>query len=435
MKLVKKAMNTARKMRIRKKGRAQRGKISNTFASFFDSLPRTAEGDIGHEAFTSACVETFDLMECQVVLSWIGQFAATGKKWTIEQCANSPGDDLHRIVQCDAERFGLVIDTDMILALLDRDTPIPSGCQTLCLDLSLRKKGETSPSAIPIYEGLLDAGFDAALRSSPHNEDSFKVLFVRRDVPDATTAKLASVVNAACDPGAELLPIHNKDIPVYVPCFNNQTYCRNMVDQLVALGFEKVTLIDNASTNAEMHQFLDEVEDVVKVDRLSDNLGPKNSVFTPERYAEMPRYFCVTDPDIAFNPFLPKDFIAQLIEQTRIHETPKAGFALNIAHRQFFKDTTVTLLYQDWSIWEWEERYWPDVCGKTRSNDLVYKASVDTTFAVYDKERWVRNNFLEAVRVAGRFTALHTPWYTESDVPASEREAYQREGKYSYYKM
>lgn len=431
MKLVKKAINSARKRQIRNKGRAERGKISNTFASFFDSIPTTAEGPNGHDAYQKACADILTLMKGERLFVTDQNPGNVSGKFNVTQIndiTDLPHDN-------GIKAFGLWLDAESSLNLPEVSDERVSNCVVLNLELTDLRPRDKSSTAIPVLEYLLGHGFEPVLRSDTNDGGTFNLCLAHRDLPDGQVSAVAEIVDKAVDPDANLLPIHNRDIPVYIPCFNNQTYCRHMVEQLVGLGFENVTLIDNASTNPEMHDFLDEVEGKVNVDRLPDNMGPKNSVFTPERYASMPRHFCVTDPDIVFNRFLPKDFIAQLIEQTQIHQSGKAGFALNIAHRQFFKDSVVTLLYQDWSIWEWEERYWPNYIARTRSNDRVYRTGIDTTFAVYDKERWQRRDFHNAVRVAGRFTALHSPWYRETDVPEAERETYQREGRYSYYKM
>jgi alpha-acetolactate decarboxylase len=63
----------------------------------------------------------------------------------------------------------------------------------------------------------------------------------------------------------------------------------------------------------------------------------------------------------------------------------------------------------------------------------VYNAAIDTTFALYNKHYFDPSNFYCAVRVAGRFTYRHLPWYRDSLPPAEELTVYRQTQKYSYY--
>lgn len=432
MKLVKKAIRSAKVAHQRQKAGAERGKLGPTYASFFDALPTTAPG--AENAFASAAVAAMNLLGMDRTLTDQTDLPDLAQAAVAVNLSDGAAGAIPEAVG-DSAAFGLWLERQAGPALFRGLQETLPTCAALHVTFQGPRRGDKTSDAINISEYLMAHGFEPVLRSAGHGKGLFRVLFLRRDLIAAHVTPLSQLIDQACDPAAPGTAADHRDIPIYIPCFNNQTYCKTMIAQLHAWDFTNITLIDNASTNPEMHRFLDTVEKTVKVDRLKENLGPKNSVFTPERYAEMPRYFCVTDPDIVFNPFLPKDFIAQLIDQTRRHKIGKAGFALDISHRQFFADTVVKLLWQEWTIWEWEERFWTDQIGRTRSHDPVYKADLDTTFALYDKEQWVREDFCRSVRVAGRFTAGHAPWYAQSDVPQDERDAYRNESAYSYYKM
>ncbi len=435
MKLVKNALSSARKAKSRRKYRGERGTLSDTFASFFNAMPMTPTDAAGHTAFHRTCMGAMEMMSPTRILAAGPDAPVFGDIPVVEVNADAPDNIVSALKNLSGERYCAWLNTGMDPDVFANAVSELSDCVALYLKLpGLQPKDQTS-GAIKITEALMGVGFEPVLRSAEGQDGAFNLFLIHRAVLSEVADKLADEINAACDPTRNALPILNQDIPVLIPCFNNQTYCRAMIAQLHTYGFKNITLVDNASTNPEMHKFLDEAESLVTVERLADNLGPRNSVFTPERLAKLPRYFCVTDPDIRFNTFLPKDFLSQMVTQMQTYGVGKAGFALDISHRQFFKDTIVDLLYQKWTIWEWEERFWGDRVGQTPGNDAVYRALVDTTFAIYDNEVWTKDRFLDAVRVGGRFTAGHVPWYEESDVPAEERDTYFSESVYSFYKM
>ncbi|SDN58948.1 hypothetical protein SAMN05216196_101994 [Lutimaribacter pacificus] len=300
-------------------------------------------------------------------------------------------------------------------------------CAVLLLSVSRREIVEVTDLA-------LAQGLEPVLRDEGTG-GRFSLLFVSKTgLADARLSDLPARVASAVE-GKGDRPQDAPDIPVLVPCFNNQTYCRTMIAQLRCHGLTDITLLDNASTSSEMHGFLDEAGDLVTVRRLGENLGPKKCLFAPGVYENLPRYFCVTDPDIVFNPYLPSDFIARMIALTAEYRVGKVGFALDISHRQFFREITVNLLYREWNTAEWEERFWARPIGQTRTRDRIFDAPVDTTFAVYDKEVWSPSDFTAGIRVGGRFTATHAPWYDDTSVPTSERERYARESTASFYRM
>ena len=63
----------------------------------------------------------------------------------------------------------------------------------------------------------------------------------------------------------------------------------------------------------------------------------------------------------------------------------------------------------------------------------MYRADLDTTFALYDKAFFNSNRFMEAVRVAGHFTCRHLPWYREKELPEEEECFYRATQRFSYY--
>lgn len=215
------------------------------------------------------------------------------------------------------------------------------------------------------------------------------------------------------------------DVPVLVPTFNNPTYLRNMVKQLRTLRLDNLIVVDNASTYPPMLDLLSQLSRELRVVRNSANYGPRY-LFRDEIQSLLPPLFCISDPDLQFNSELPDDFLAQLVSLTEQYKIGKAGFSLDISDRASLRDDSFVIRGKEYKIWEREEEYWQTPLSQLASGDQVYRALIDTTFAVYNKRYLKKENMLDAVRVAGRYTARHLPWERDSIVPEAENSYYCR---------
>ena len=82
---------------------------------------------------------------------------------------------------------------------------------------------------------------------------------------------------------------------------------------------------------------------------------------------------------------------------------------------------------------EWETRFWQQQIGKTLSGDPIYRAPIDTTFAVYNKRYFRRETHLAAVRFGGRYTCRHLPWYKDNGLDAAEDRYYREHQEWSTF--
>ena len=223
------------------------------------------------------------------------------------------------------------------------------------------------------------------------------------------------------------------EIPVLIPCFNSPTYTRNMLGQLRILGFRRIVLLDNASTSPDMRHWLNSLNDEATVIWLPANYGPHHVIHDLGSFTLLPRYFCITDPDLQFNPALPDNFLGDLAALTKRYNIGKAGFALDISDYHAMRDDLFDVGGRKSSIWDWEAQFWEQPLEPLEGGDSVYRAQIDTTFALYDKEFFDPASSLCAVRVAGRFTARHLPWYRDRGLPEAEAAIYERTQRWSSY--
>lgn len=288
-----------------------------------------------------------------------------------------------------------------------------------------------------IIDTLQRKGFIPVLRDREYEDAQFNIIFIRKD---EDYRLLAARIGRVTTPPV-LHGSHDNSMPsasgtpLIIPCFNNPSFCRSILEQSLAVGFEDITFVDNASEMSGMLHFLEEAESSgAKVERLEQNLGPHKSIFTTERLTNLPRYFCVTDPDLSFNPALPSDFIEIMAETLAETQFSKVGFALDISNRSEMKTEKFEIEKNRHDhIWEWEEQFWAKRINFTSGGDAVYQAAVDTTFALYDKNRFVVEQFFDSLRMGGRFTATHLPWLNLNSIPKSEERFYRDTQKHSYY--
>lgn len=228
-------------------------------------------------------------------------------------------------------------------------------------------------------------------------------------------------------------------MPVLIPAFNNPTYVAGMVGQLLRFPGLRPVILDNGSTYppalALYRRWAAEglAPERVLVLLLGQNLGPRAVWQDAGFLRRLPRHFCLTDPDLELNPALPADFPAQLARVAAQFRSGKAGFALSLADRHLMVDTAFRHA-EGWKrIWESEAAHWQERLTMPGFAEPLYRAEIDTIFALYDQEHFDPAQPFRGIRIGGRFTARHLPWYRETGLPPEEEAFYRRAADYSYY--
>lgn len=204
-----------------------------------------------------------------------------------------------------------------------------------------------------------------------------------------------------------------------------------MIEQLRGIGLTNIIVVDNGSEYPPFLEYLDSLEGKLSILRLKENRGPRRLFHDAALYDQLPKHFCLTDPDLEFNPGLPPDFLQHLADLTTKYRVGKAGFSLDISEPEKMIATPFQIGKERYRIWEWEAQFWQTRLEE--KDDPAYRAKIDTTFAVYNKEFFSAENFLDAIRVAGRYTARHLPWYADHRLPPEEADFYQATSRHSFY--
>ena len=222
---------------------------------------------------------------------------------------------------------------------------------------------------------------------------------------------------------------------VIVPTFNNPTYLLNFYTQLKKFPFFKIEIYDNASSFPKMLEaleFLSSQENTV-VHKLPNNLGPHYVLRTPEVYEKLPDIFCLSDPDVEFSIDLPNNFIEEMIRISENYQTGKVGFAIEIPNEEEFLEPYIKMDGAIQKMSEWEKQFWTNQIGSTSSNDPIYMTTLDTQFAVYNKNYFDPNDRYRAIRIGGKYTSKHLGFYKQSIVPKEEQDFYKNLSRFAYY--
>ncbi|MBJ8072622.1 hypothetical protein BWGOE4_23240 [Bacillus mycoides] len=217
---------------------------------------------------------------------------------------------------------------------------------------------------------------------------------------------------------------NNSNIPVIVIAFNNITYLKKMLNQLQEkkVEDENIWIWDNNSTFPPLLKFYEQISTKYNLMKNNENYGPQ--FFTnPQVLNLLPDFFAVSDPDLYFNEQMPDDFLGYLKKLTIDLSVFKAGLALDISPDPNFNEE-LRAGFQC-TVRQWEQQFWLFPL-RQYNNPKVYKAHIDTTFAVYNK-KFINNGFYDAVRVADDFTCKHLPWYKNNIISDEEKKLFNTE--------
>lgn len=202
-----------------------------------------------------------------------------------------------------------------------------------------------------------------------------------------------------------------KDIPIIINNFNRLTTLHQLIEALENRGYSNIYIIDNASTYPPLLDYYKQCP--YKIFQLKENLGFKALWKSGLNKQLCKDYFVYTDSDVVPAPYCPDDFLDYFLVQLKRHPfARKVGFSLRIdnlpdcyAHKE---EVILT-----------EKTYY------THLKDGLYRAPIDTTFALYRPRIGLsRSRSVEAYRTAYPYQAEHLPWYTDSSSLSEEEQYY-----------
>ena len=198
-------------------------------------------------------------------------------------------------------------------------------------------------------------------------------------------------------------------LPIFINARDRLGCLRQLVEWLLAAGYENIYILDNRSTYPPLLEYYRTLVDPVKVLRLPENLGYQAlwcSNILEELEIHTP--YVYTDPDVLPIGDCPPNVVQCLLRiLVKYPLIKKVGLGLVTEDITFFDSEDIK--QKEHGFWQFPIA--PD----------VYYAAVDTTFAVYAN---VRHYCLRtSLRTGGSLQARHLPWYYDYD-HLPEDEAY-----------
>lgn len=203
-----------------------------------------------------------------------------------------------------------------------------------------------------------------------------------------------------------------KDIPIIINNYNRLTYLKSLINSLTRRGYTNIYILDNKSTYPPLLEYYKSCP--FTVIHLSGNLGYKalweSDVFNRFKHS----YYVYTDSDMEINPDCPDDFMQHFLNILKRYPlSQKVGFGLQI-------DDLPDHFINKEKVIEHESRFW------TREVEPgIYKADIDTTFALYRPYcKGVASIYQEVYRTGRPYIIKHLPWYVDTNNMSDEELYY-----------
>lgn len=214
--------------------------------------------------------------------------------------------------------------------------------------------------------------------------------------------------------GVRRLPF--KDVPIVINNFNRLDSLKCLIAGLESRGYRNIHIIDNASSYPPLLEYYASCPYPVYM--LHRNVGHLAVWETGLYRMFTDSYFAYTDSDLEIFEDCPDDFMEKFIRLLKKHPTAlKAGFSLKI-------DDIPDCYEHKEKVIGWESQFW-----KRKVAPDVYRAPIDTTFAVY--KPYFKGHFITLrdfkkcyFRTAPPYCVRHLPWYADSTHPTEEESYY-----------
>lgn len=264
-------------------------------------------------------------------------------------------------------------------------------------------------------QGAVDAYLEALKSRSSFAEVLFNANLVNEKLDQGVVGEGAENWLIQDSPFVSTLNIADDldiwDIPIFINSFNRLGCLQRLVDWLLAAGYRRIYILDNASSYEPLLKYyasLPYKAPQVQVVLLGQNMGHK--ALWDSGVLETLNIACpyvYTDSDVVPSEHCPKDVLRHLLAILRKYPyLKKVGLGLITEDITFFDAEKIQAQEQSFYLHEIEPE--------------LYFGAVDTTFALYRNYR--HYNIYVAARTTGNYMARHLPWYYDyENLPEDER--------------
>ena len=197
-----------------------------------------------------------------------------------------------------------------------------------------------------------------------------------------------------------------KDTPVIINNFNRLEYLKQLLAWLEKAGMKRVFILDNASSYPPLLEFYRNCKYPVFI--LDENVGHKAFWETNFALLFKNQHYVLTDPDVVPIEECPLNVIEYFYKLLdKYPDITKVGFGLRI-------DDLPDHYPRKEEVIAWEEQWW-----KNEIEAGVFKAPIDTTFALYRPNTWGQQ-WRTTLRTGNSFLLRHSPWYKNEEEMCEE---------------
>lgn len=193
-----------------------------------------------------------------------------------------------------------------------------------------------------------------------------------------------------------------KKIPIIINNFNRLSFLKKLINSLEKRGYHNIYIIDNNSTYPPLLEYYKKCP--YTIFRLKQNVGYK-AIWDTNIYNIFKKSFYVyTDSDMEIDESCPDDFMKFFLNVHKKHpHCQKVGFGIRI-------DNLPNCFCNKKKVITYENQFW-----ENEISPKVYKAMIDTTFALYKPfEGGPANPLKETYRTGFPYVIKHLPWYLDS---------------------
>ncbi len=209
--------------------------------------------------------------------------------------------------------------------------------------------------------------------------------------------------------------VHYSEIPIIINNFNRLEYLQRLLNGLEKRNCKNIIILDNQSTYPPLLEFYKNTKH--RVEFLDKNYGYR-ALWKSGMYQEFKyNFFVYTDSDLEIVDECPDNFMEFFRSILQAHKTcKKVGFSLKIDDLP-----DAYILKKD--VIEWESQFY-----KKKVNDTLYRAQLDTTFAMYRpfSFKHTASHIPLMYRTAFPYQIKHLPWYVDSNNISEEEQYYMK---------
>ena len=193
------------------------------------------------------------------------------------------------------------------------------------------------------------------------------------------------------------------NIPIIINNFNRLEYLLKLINSLEIRGYTNIHILDNHSTYPPLLEYYKLCP--YNVYRLNKNVGYKAIWETGLYEIFKHNYYVYTDADMQIDEACPNNFMEHFVKiLKRYSSVQKVGFGIRI------NDLPDEYLNKE-KVLKWESRFWENEVAPG-----IYRASIDTTFALYRPYcKGVADIHHKVFRTGHPYIIRHLPWYNNME--------------------